>query len=80
MIILRKCTVITTGYNRDGYNKNGYDINGYSRYGYDIDGYDRYGYDIEGWSKDNMPDLTERFNAYGIDMNCLDRRGKIMTN
>ncbi|XP_060588471.1 uncharacterized protein LOC132743894 [Ruditapes philippinarum] len=57
------------GYNRDGFNKDGYDIDGYDRYGYDIDGYDRYGYDVEGWSKENTPDETGRYNAYGLDMN-----------
>ncbi|KAL4233911.1 hypothetical protein ACF0H5_008583 [Mactra antiquata] len=63
------------GYNRDGYDKDGFDIDGYNRYGYNRDGYSRYGYDIEGWDRDNNPDVTARYNAYGVDMYCLDRRG-----
>ena len=66
------------GYNRDGINRQGYDRAGYSRYGYNISGYSRYGYDMEGWSKDNEQDQTGRYDAYGFDMNCLDRRGKML--
>ncbi|XP_052810768.1 uncharacterized protein LOC128238671 [Mya arenaria] len=63
------------GYNRDGYDVDGYDTDGYSRFGYDRDGYSRYGYDIEGWNKDNMQDLSGRYDAYGYDVECLDIRG-----
>ena len=64
------------GYNRDGLNRQGFDREGYNRYGYNISGYSRYGYDNEGWSKENEQDLSRRYDAYGFDMNCLDRRGK----
>ena len=70
------CTIHVAGFNRDGYNRQGYDRLGYNRYGYNVSGYSRYGYDNEGWSKENEQDLSGRYDAYGFDKNCLDRRGE----
>ena len=66
------------GFNRDGYNKQGYNRLGYDRYGYNVSGLSRYGYDNEGWSKENIQDLSGRYDPYGFDMDCLDRRGKFL--
>ncbi|KAH3728063.1 hypothetical protein DPMN_054010, partial [Dreissena polymorpha] len=64
-----------TGFNRDGFNIDGFDVDGYSRYGYDRDGYSRHGYNIEGWNRENVSDITGRYDSFGYDVECLDRRG-----